>query len=202
MRKFLASLLLLASLVAVSAPVSASGGDTTSLKRLAKLSVQAERRSGYKRALFPHWDRLSNRCYVREQVLKDEVLGRAQVDAYGCKVVAGDWFSVYDGVTVSDTTQIEIDHVVALAEAWDSGAWRWSAAKRRAFANDLSDPRTLRAVTGRSNQQKSDADPASWLPRAEFRCQYAADWVAIKDRWQLSVDRAERDALQRILRAC
>ena len=88
----------------------------------------------------------------------------AQVDFVGCAVIAGDWLSVYDGVTWSDPAELEIDHVVALKEAWDSGAWGWTPERRSAFGNDLEDPRSLRAVTGSVNQAKSDKDPSNWIP--------------------------------------
>ena len=177
-------------------------GDTASLATLEKLKVEPEYKGRYDRKLFPTWDKLSNGCYVREQVLKDESVSKPVLDRWGCKVVIGKWLSVYDGKTVTSSAEIEIDHVVALAEAWDSGAWAWSSAKRRAYANDLSDPRTLRAVTSQSNQAKSAYDPAQWLPVAAARCQYAADWVSVKAKWSLSVDSSEKNALLKILSAC
>jgi hypothetical protein len=86
--------------------------------------------------------------------------------------------------------------VRVLTEAWDSGAGQWSAKEREAYANDLGDDRALIAVTARSNRSKADQDPATWLPPAEaYRCAYLADWVAVKMRWQLTVDDAERQAL-------
>lgn len=164
---------------------------------LRAIAVEPENDSGYDRALFPHWiDGDGDGCTTREEVLIAETRSLPQVDPFGCRVVAGDWYSPYDGVVTSDPGEIQIDHVVALNEAWGSGAWRWSADRRRAFANDLADPRTLIAVTGTSNQSKSDRDPASWMPpnRADH-CRYAADWTAIKARWGLSMDRFEWDTL-------
>ena len=166
------------------------------------LPVQPEQSEGYDRKRFSHWDRLPNGCSVREQVLIDESRGPAQVDPFGCKVVAGDWISVYDGVATSDPAELDIDHVVALAEAWRSGAHGWDDARRRAFANDLADPDTLVAVTSSSNRSKADHDPAHWLPDALDHCTYAATWVRIKATWSLSVDPAERAALLQILDGC
>lgn len=204
MKKLIMVLAVLVTGVAVPAtiPAEAAGGDTASLAKLDTLRVEPEKRGGYRRELFPHWEKTSNGCYVRDVVLRAESQTAVASDRWGCRVLTGTWVSVYDGVTTSNPAEIEVDHVVALAEAWDSGAWSWSAAKRRAYANDLSDPRTLRAVTGKSNQAKSAKDPAEWLPRVSARCEFAADWVSIKSKWGLSVDSREKAALRNVLLGC
>ena len=105
------------------------------------------------------------------------------MDAFGCKVVAGDWYSVYDGVWVSDPGLLDVDHVVPLKEAWDSGAKEWDAATREVFANDLEDQRSLIAVTAGSNRAKGAADPSNWMPpNRDDWCRYVAAWVVIKAR--------------------
>lgn len=183
-----------------SAPTSTDGSVVAVLALLDALPVAEEQPDGYDRDLFEHWINLESGCSTRQQVLIDESLSLPQVDPYGCTVVAGDWRSVYDGANWSDPSDVDIDHVVALKEAWESGAWSWDPATRRAFANDLDDPRTLRAVTDEVNQSKSDADPTAWLPPLRsFWCKYVADWVAIKTRWGLTVDWAEADVLRQIL---
>jgi hypothetical protein len=116
--------------------------------------------------------------------------------------VAGDWYSPYDGVTVSSPAELEVDHVMVLAEAWDSGAAEWSTARREAFANDLDEPASLIAVTAAANQAKADHDPAQWQPRHEDRSRYADAWVRVKVKWDLSADQAEVDALRGMLTAC
>jgi hypothetical protein len=95
-----------------------------------------------------------------------------------------------------DSTGFDVDHMVALAEAWDSGAKRWTAGTRKRFANDLGDRRTLVAVSASANRSKSDRDPAEWLP-ARGQCRYVREWTAVKIRWSLQVDRAEKRALVR-----
>jgi len=111
--------------------------------------------------------------------------------------------SVYDGVTMAAASSFDIDHVVALKEAWDSGAWSWTSARRQGYANDLGDSRSLCAVSAASNRAKSEKDPAQWLPPpTSFRCTYATEWVVVKVRWRLSVDTLERAALTRNLPAC
>ena len=167
---------------------------------LGLLVVAPEFSSGYQREFFPHWS-VSNGCSTRERVLIDESTSFAQVDPFGCRVVAGDWLSLFDGRTWDDPAELQIDHLVALKEAWESGAWAWTENQRRSFANDMKDPRPLNAVTGSVNQSKSDLDPADWLPPLEgARCGYIADWIAVKARWQLSIDGRERDAMARYLK--
>jgi hypothetical protein len=170
---------------------------------LAAIRVERERPAGYQRALFPHWlDVDGDGCDAREQVLRRDSASLPQVDPFRCFVVEGDWVSPYDGVATSDRTRVDIDHVVALKEAWDSGAWGWSPAQRTAFANDTSDPRSLRATSASSNRSKSDKDPSNWLPpRAAFRCTYVAEWVAIKARWGLSMDESEFGRVRNLLSA-
>lgn len=172
---------------------------------LAGLRVAPEvARAGYQTKLFRHWiDADGDRCDTREEVLIAESTTPAQVDPTGCKVIAGDWFSVYDGRTFTDQSELDIDHVVALAEAWDSGAAGWDDARRTAFANDLDHPAALVAVSTSSNRSKGDLDPAQWKPTREAAwCQYARDWVAVKVAWGLTADENEVDDLRVMLRTC
>jgi len=172
---------------------------------LATIPIAAERGAGYDRALFPHWlDVDGDGCNAREQVLKRDSVTLPQVDPIDCFVYAGDWVSRYDGKRLSDRSAVDIDHVVALKEAWDSGAWAWSPAMRIAFANDTSDRRSLVAVSASSNRSKGDKDPSNWLPpRTAAVCGYLADWVAIKARWQLAMDVSEYGRIRNVLtRSC
>lgn len=174
---------------------------TEALAVLAGITQERERPQGYKRDFFRHWtDDNKNGCNTREEVLIAESTSPAQVDPYGCKVIEGDWFSTYDGLTHTDPSNLDIDHMVALKEAWDSGAWRWSSSQRQKFANDLSDPRSLIAVTSGVNRSKGDKDPSNWLPpRREAICTYVTDWVAVKARWKLSMDSSEWGRIKNIL---
>lgn len=154
-----------------------------------RLPVAAENRFGYERSKFKHWNDVDRDCQnTRAEVLRAESTARTNS---GCSVSYGRWFSSYDGVTLSYASQIDIDHFVPLAEAWDSGARRWTAGKRQAFANDLADGRSLIAVSSSSNRAKGDKDPVDWLP-ARNVCHYLKQWVAVKTRWGLSVDPAEK----------
>ena len=108
--------------------------------------------------------------------------------------------SVYDGRSSPTRPRLQIDHVVALKEAWDSGAYAWTTARRDAYGNDLTDRRTLRAVTTASNEAKGDKDPSNWLPLFPAdQCSYVGDVVAIKARWGLAMDQSEWGRLRNLL---
>lgn len=186
--------------VAPNAPVRASSLDALAV--LATISVQNEYRFGYSRELFPHWDDIDDDgCNSREQVLKRDSVTPPQVDPYKCYVVAGDWVSPYDGKRINDRTEAHIDHVVALKEAWDSGAWAWTTAQRRAYANDTSDRRSLVVASASSNTAKGEKDPSNWLPtRTSYVCTYVTNWVAVKARWKMSMDRSEHGRIRNVLR--
>jgi hypothetical protein len=163
---------------------------------LARLRVAPEDRTGYDRSLFVHWiDADGDGCDTRREVLIEEALTPPTIGT-GCSLTGGTWFSAYDGVIVSSPTGIQIDHVVALAEAWDSGASGWTPERRRDFANDLGVPWALIAVSSSSNQSKSDKDPADWLPPdSADECPFISAWIAQKVRWDLTLDPREHDAL-------
>lgn len=170
---------------------------------ISALPIAEESRAGYARTKFKHWvDEDKDSCNTRAEVLIEESRTEPTIEA-GCKVVAGEWFSYYDGATVTVPGGLDIDHMVPLAESWDSGASAWSPERREAYANDLDAERSLVAVTAKTNRSKADQDPAQWMPpSADARCTYIADWVSTKLRWQLTADVAERDAIARIAEGC
>ncbi|KUL53255.1 HNH endonuclease family protein [Streptomyces sp. NRRL S-1521] len=191
-----------------TAPASAADADLVALpmtlkQAVAALPTAAESREGYQRSRFQHWtDEDRDGCNTREEVLIAESRTAPSIGA-GCKITAGQWFSYYDGETLTQPRGLDIDHMVPLAEAWDSGANVWSAGRRKAYANDLGDERSLVAVTARSNRSKSDQDPAEWQPPlADARCTYTTHWVATKLRWGLTVDTAEQKALRELAAGC
>ncbi|MFC0036871.1 HNH endonuclease family protein [Actinomadura rayongensis] len=209
MRRLLSFLLpvpLAAALVtAVTAPAFATPPNipsaSTAASRLAALTVAPESHgSTYDRSLFPHWITISGTCNTREQVLKRD--GTNVVTDSSCAAVSGTWYSPYDGATWHAASDLDIDHMVPLAEAWGSGAWAWTTAQRQAYANDLGGPE-LWAVTDNVNQAKSDKDPAEWQPSvASFRCTYARAWIQVKWYYNLTVDSAEKSALTSMLATC
>ncbi|MFC4122058.1 HNH endonuclease family protein [Nonomuraea zeae] len=169
---------------------------------VADLPVTVEARDGYKRTSFKHWtDADSDGCSARYEVLIAEAIDAPKVGS-GCKLTGGAWYSYYDDVVVNEAAQLDVDHLVPLAEAWDSGASAWDAAKREQYANHLDHPEHLVAVTARSNRQKADKDPAEWLPIEQVHCRYIAEWVAVKRHWQLSVDSAEKAKLAEVASTC
>ena len=174
-------------------PSSPDDNSFSAVEVLRQITVENEVSAGYDRSLFRHWISASgNGCDTRQEVLKRDSRSLPQVDPYRCKVIVGDWYSPYDGATWTNPSDVDIDHVVALKEAWDSGAWSWSSDRRRAFANDLSDRRSLMAVTDSINQSKGDRDPSQWLPpKRDYQCTYISIWLSIKARWSLSMDPSE-----------
>ncbi|MFD9411581.1 HNH endonuclease family protein [Streptomyces sp. NPDC059989] len=169
------------------------------------LPLAVEDRTGYQRTKFRHWnagDLPSDGCNTRQEVLLSEAVDYPAIGP-GCTLTGGMWLSYYDDTTVTDAARLDIDHMVPLAEAWDSGASSWTAQRREAYANDQGQLSSLVAVTARSNRQKSDQDPAEWLPPSpEALCRYGAEWTATKLRWGLAVDEAERERLWDIAAGC
>lgn len=183
-------------------PTAASTSAVTALTLLGSIAVARENPAGYARSRFKHWtDADGDGCNTREEVLIAESTSKAQVDPYGCKVIEGDWVSRYDGIATSDPASLDIDHFVPLKEAWDSGASAWTASRREQFANDLSDPRGLVAVTASTNRAKGEKDPPQWMPpnTSDF-CPYLSDWVAVKAHWDLSMDESEYRFIEKRLR--
>ena len=174
---------------------------STAVSRLNSLAVEAEsHHSSYDRDLFPHWVTITGTCNTREQVLKRD--GSNVAVNSSCYPTAGSWHSPFDGATWTDPADVDIDHLVPLAEAWSSGAWAWSTSQRQAYANDLGGPE-LWAVTDNVNQSKGDRDPAGWQPPLQsFRCTYARAWVQVKWYYGLSVDSPEKSALTGMLATC
>jgi hypothetical protein len=157
----------------------------------------------YDRSFFLSWvDDDGDGCDTRQEVLIEEAVAPPSVGE-ACSLTGGSWLSYYDGISTRNINDLQVDHVVALAEAWSSGASEWTAARRAAFANDLDVGWALAAVSVFANVSKSDSDPADWLPPlAAARCRYVADWVAVKARWGLSVDAAEHRALATAIGPC
>ncbi|MYR57516.1 DUF1524 domain-containing protein [Streptomyces sp. SID625] len=119
------------------------------------------------------------------------------------RLTGGVWHSPYGAPAIEGASGLDIDHLVPLAEAWDSGASAWTAAEREAYANDLGDDRDLIAVSAASNRSKADQDPSTWLPPATgYHCTYVTDWIADKTRWSLTIDTTEQTALADVLEQC
>lgn len=170
---------------------------------LNELAVITPASIAYDRDLFIEGvDEDGDGCRTRQEVLIEESNHENTTVGPNC-TVSGRWVSTLDGIQTTDTTVLEMDHLVALKEAWVSGAWAWNEQQRMAFANDLGDYRSLHIVTSASNQAKGDKDPARWHPTySGYYCHYVNDWVAVKWRWNLAIDQAEKDAIRAKLTEC
>lgn len=178
-------------------PPSATGNVDHQLGELTVAAAGSMK--GYSRSRFPHWRDTGKNCDVRDSVLQRN---GESIKLSGCNVVAGRWDSPYDGLVLTDPADVDIDHVVPLANAWRSGADEWDNSKRGDFANDLTRPQLI-AVSARSNRAKGDQDPSQWKPaNKSYWCQYAADWVTVKHHWRLTVTSAEKAALTDMLEGC
>ena len=170
---------------------------------LTQLVIEDEFPSGYDRDLFRHWiDADRDGCDARREVLILEAVVAPTVGE-GCSLTGGSWYSAFDGATITDASEVDMDHMVALKEAWDSGAHAWDSDRRRAFANDLDLSEALIGVTRSSNRSKGADDPAEWLPPlVSYHCQYIEDWMVVKIKWELSVDAREFNALRSVAAGC
>ncbi|KAL8753272.1 MAG: hypothetical protein Q9199_005161 [Rusavskia elegans] len=169
--------------------------------QLGGLTVAAQgSQTGYSRDLFPHWTTVSGTCNTRETVLKRD--GTSVVTDSACASVSGQWFSPYDGATWSLASDVDIDHVVPLSNAWKSGAASWTTTRRQTFANDLTNPQLI-AVTDNVNQAKGDQGPETWKPSVtSYHCTYAKMWIKVKSVYSLTVTSAEKSALTSMLNSC
>ena len=159
----------------------------------------------YDRDDWPHWMDEDGDCQdARQETLIAESAApvRFKTDKR-CRVVSGSWKDPYTGITVGDPGELDVDHVVPLANAHRSGAWDWSRDRKKAYANDLSHQEHLLAVTASANRSKGRKGPEEWRPDNESHwCDYADNWAGIKMRWNLSVTPEELEALREMASTC
>ena len=179
--------------------------DTASLEMLDQLEVKGRAtKTGYARNVFSNGWQSINGCTVRNLVLKRDLMN-VTIDEK-CRVLSGELNDPYSGETVNFTygaatsRDVQIDHIVAVSDAWQKGAQSWSAEKRHQFYNDLEN---LLAVSGKANQAKSDGDAATWLPpNKAFRCQYVVLQIKVKLKYGLWVTEAEKKVMSEQLQKC
>lgn len=182
-------------------------GQQSALAELEKLEVKGRAaKTGYKRAQFGDGWGVVAGCDVRNLILKRDLREAMMQEGSDCLVAKGSLYDPYTGKDITfvrgpDTSDdVQIDHVVALSDAWQKGAQQLTREKREEFAND---PLNLLAVDGDTNQKKGDSDAATWLPpNKEYRCRYVARQVAVKVKYKLWVTEAEKSAIQRTLANC
>jgi hypothetical protein len=207
----LALVLLPASLVVlppVSGAAEAKPGLATAVLETLPVKGRAPK-TGYSRSQFgPAWSDVNrNGCDTRNDILKRDLTGIVyRVKTRDCVVESGILQDRYSGETINfirgniTSMEVQIDHVVALSNAWQTGAFKLSLLQRTALAND---PLNLFAVKGRLNSQKSDGDAATWLPPLKsFRCAYVAQQIAVKAKYSLWVTAPEKNAMVGILEKC
>lgn len=168
-----------------------------------QLPVVPEDNAGYDRDRhFGGWIDADGDCRnTRHEVLIAESQVPPTLSASGCSVVEGQWRSFYDGQVYTASSDVDIDHLVPLAEAWGSGARSWTQQQRVAFSNDLGVGYALNAIASAQNSAKSASGPEQWMPPVN-QCRYVEIWTSMKHRWQLSVDPDERAALVAHADAC
>lgn len=214
-RRIIAVIVLLAALAAwivqtipqpATPPRQRSGNGELASAALEMLPMKGRApKTGYKRAQFGDgWAKLGN-CDTRNLILQRD-LKNVVLEDDKCKVRTGALNDPYTGKAIafargaSTSAAVQIDHVVALSNAWQTGAQQLSAERRVQLAND---PLELLAVDGPANQQKGDGDAATWLPSNKpFRCQYIARQIAVKRKYALWVTEPEKAAMARVLSSC
>lgn len=159
----------------------------------------------YSRSYYQHWVDHDSDCQdTRNEVLIRDAAGEVTYrDGDKCVVVKGTWNDPYSGKTYYEPRQLDVDHVVPLKNAHESGAWAWSKERRRDYANYLAANQHLLAVLASENRRKGDKGPDRYLPpNTAYRCDYVRLWMKIKQDWQLEMTEAEGEAVQRILETC
>lgn len=200
---------LLAQGVMVTAPKTQPAFATKAIDLLATLAIKGRApKTGYDRALFGQaWaDVDRNGCDTRNDILKRDLTGITYTNSVPCKVQSGTLADPYTGTTINflrgtaTSSAVQIDHVVALSDAWQKGAQQLTTEQRTAFAND---PLNLQSTDGPTNIKKGDGDAATWLPPNKgFRCEYVARQISVKATYNLWVTQAEHDAMANILAGC
>jgi hypothetical protein len=162
----------------------------------------------YSRKLWRHWIDADKDCQsTRQEVLiRDSdvpVTFEPRTDGKQCRVATGQWTCPLTGQVITDPSKVDIDHMVALKDAHQSGGWGWDAQARQTYANDLNDPTHLRATSQYGNRSKRDKGPDEWLPPlASARCQYIQDWVKVKEGYELGLDEGEYAIITYMIHIC
>ncbi len=162
----------------------------------------------YDRRDWRHWIDADRDCQdTRAEVLIAESVSPVSFDPEDdgdkCRVVSGRWVGPWTGEVFSDASDLDIDHHVPLGHAHLSGGWNWPPERKRAYANDLADPVSLQATSLSVNRSKGKQPPDEWRPDAPASwCRYAADWITVKQKWELTVTASEVTALEGMLATC
>jgi len=159
----------------------------------------------YDRDQWNHWTDLDKDCQnTRHEVLQIESLIPVTFkDDSQCQVEFGEWYDAYTGATIKEASKLDIDHMIPLKNAHISGGWKWDKVKKSEYANYIDYEGHLIAVSASANRQKGAKSPDEWKPsNQKYWCDYATDWVAIKNIWQLDFTKSESDAIKEMLDTC
>ena len=180
-------------------------GASTSVQLVLAVAEVPDDLPAYNRGDWRHWVDEDRDCQdTRNEVLLMESLIEVTYRSnQQCRVASGRWFAPYSGTTVTVPGELDIDHMVPLANAHQSGSWQWSSEQKRLYANYLTDPNHLIAVTARANRSKGARGPDEWKPTDRaYWCQYSVSWITIKNRWDLTATTEEFAALEEMLGTC
>ena len=203
--------LVIASLLAITLVFPEAASAVTVKKERATVIIETlavkgrAAKTGYDRSSFSHWrDPDRNGCDARNDILRRDLTNLViKTDSNGCKVLGGVLADPYSGKNIDfvfGASLIDIDHVVALSNAWQTGAFQFTSEIRLQFAND---PLNLLAVSASLNRQKGDGDAATWLPPTKsYRCQYVARQIAVKKKYGLWLTKPEKVAMSTLLAKC
>ena len=186
------------------APASTIPADRAAVPRL-NIAPVPGRLPDYDRKDWKHWTDADRDCQnTRAEVLIAESTAPVTFTREKeCTVATGRWLDPFTGTTFTDAGDLDVDHLVPLANAHRSGGWRWSADRKRQFANSLAYANHLAAVSAAANRAKGAKGPEGWQPpNPDHHCQYARDWIAVKDEWGLTATAAEWAALAEMLGEC
>jgi hypothetical protein len=203
--------LVIASLLAITLVFPEAASAVTVKKERATVIIETlavkgrAAKTGYDRSSFSHWrDPDRNGCDARNDILRRDLTNLViKSDSNGCKVLGGVLADPYSGKNIDfvfGASLVDIDHVVALSNAWQTGAFQFTSEIRLQFAND---PLNLLAVSASLNRQKGDGDAATWLPPTKsYRCQYVARQIAVKKKYGLWLTKPEKVAMSTLLAKC
>lgn len=157
--------------------------------------------TSYNRKDWKHWIDVDRDCQnTRQEVLIEESVIPVTFDSRGCRVLSGRWICPFTGRVFTDPKYLDIDHMVALKEAHDSGGWTWSKEKKQIYANDLNESTHLVAVYKGANRSKGSRSPEQWMPPNKYYgCLYLFDWVKVKTIWELSMTKEESEFIDSYL---
>jgi len=152
----------------------------------------------YDRSEWKHWSKVSGSCDTRETILS--LQGENVVsDPNTCKATSGTWIDPYSGATFTNSSDLDIDHVIPLGYAASHGGQNWTLERKEQFANDMSQ---LLAVSASENRSKSDSGPSEYMPIQSFQCEYSKIWIATAIKYDISITQDDESALEKGLSYC